>query len=150
MTGRDAIELRSGSSAGLRAGHRALSVLALAAILSSAADPMWIMMAVCALGAACLASNRMTRSSRGQERLLLRADGTATVHSANGAVMARLSAGAWVSRWCSVMTLEELLSGRRCRYLICRSRNSQDDYRRLLVNLRMDSAHAPDGAVTRL
>ena len=63
-------------------------------------------------------------------------------------VLARRSVGCWVSRWCSLVTLEELLSGRRLRCLICRARNSRDDYRRLLVKLRMDAALGPDRADT--
>lgn len=146
MIRRDAIELRAGSSPGYRAGYQAVSGFALFAILSSPADPMWVMPALCALGAARLASDRMMGRSNAHRRLVLRADGNATLYSANGIVLARRSVGSWVSRWCSVVTLEELLSGRRLRCLICRSRNSRDDYRRLLVNLRMDAALAPDGA----
>jgi hypothetical protein len=147
---RDTIELHAGSSKGFRAGYQAVGVLALVAILSSSAEPMWVMMALCALGTVHLASNRMLRRSSEQKRLVLRADGRAIVYSMDGIVLARRCVGGWVSRWCSVVTLEELLSGRRLRCLICRSRNSRDDYRRLLVNLRMETALAADRTDTWL
>ena len=107
MIRRDSIELYAGSSQGLLACQQAASVLALVAILSAPAEPLWMITTLLALGA----------------------------------VPARLCGEGWISRWCCVMMLEELLSGRRFPCLIFRSRNSPDDYRRLLVSLRMGQAN---------
>jgi hypothetical protein len=146
----DTIELHAGSSLGLRACYQGVYVLALVALLWSRAELIWIMMALVALGVAHRASGRITRRTAGHIRLVLHENGNAIMHSVHGTVPARLCADGWVTRWCSVVSLEELLSGRRLRCLICRSRNSPDDYRRLLVTLRMDAAHASDRAVTWL
>jgi hypothetical protein len=142
----DTIQLHAGSSPGLRACQQAVSALAVTALLWSRTEPMWIMIALCAFGVAHGAMRRISRRSPEIVRLVLRADGNAIVHSANGAVPARLCAGGWVSRWCSLVSLEELLSGRRVQCLVCRSRNGPDDYRRLLVYLRMDAAQTLDRA----
>lgn len=146
----DAIELHAGSSPGLRACHQVVCLLAMVAILWSRAEPMWIVMMLLALGAAYRATGRITRSITDHGRLVLHADGNAVVYSVNGTVPTRTCAGGWVTRWFSVVSLKELLSGRAVRVLICRSSNSPDDYRRLLVILRMHTAHASDRAITWL
>jgi hypothetical protein len=146
----EAIELHAGGSPGLNACQQAVSVLALVALIWSRAELMWIMMSLLALGAAHRASDRVTRRKADHFRLVLHENGNATMHSVHGTAPARLCAGGWVTRWCSVVSLEELLSGRRLHCLICRSRNSSDDYRRLLVILRMDAAHTPHRGVTWL
>ena len=138
MIRRDSIELYAGSSQGLLACQQAASVLALVAILSAPAEPLWMITTLLALGAVHCTCNRITRD---HARLTLHANGQAVMHLVDGAVPARLCGEGWISRWCCVMMLEELLSGRRFPCLIFRSRNSPDDYRRLLVSLRMGQAN---------
>jgi hypothetical protein len=128
----------------LRFARQALGLLGLYALVTSTAEPRWVAAAVCVLVAAYLVSGSYPPGGRAFERLVLRVDGSAIIHTSQGVVHAQQYGGGWSSRLCSVVVLREVLSGRRVRCLVCSSENLPDDYRRLLVRMRTAGSQAWD------
>jgi len=136
------IELQTGPSRGLRLAELLLGVLALCALLASPADAQWVALACLLLVVTFLALARFPRKGYGAGSLMLFTDGRASIRTGRGIVHGWRCHGSWSSRLCSVLVLQELPGGRRMRFLVCRAANGADDYRRLLVYLRV--AH-PEG-----
>ncbi len=145
MTRPDAIVLRVGSSRWLRVCHGLVGLLALALILSSGTGLGWMLLSLGALAAVHGGVVGTMRGPAATTELILHADGSAVLRRDGDLVNAQSCPGGWVSRWCCIVTLRELVSARRVHCLVCRSRNTPDDYRRLLVTLRL----ARDDAVDR-
>lgn len=137
------LDLQAGGARWLRRSHAGVSLLGLAGILGSGARPAWTAAAVIALVLVHCGTARRMRGAGSSGRLRLFADGSAVLLAGGGAVAALQRGGGWLSRWLCVVPLRRLSDGRRIDAIVCRSRNAPDDYRRLLVRLRMREAHAP-------
>ena len=143
VDGEPALDLHAGCARWLRCGHAGASLLGLAAILGSGARPAWMAAAVTALALVHTAGARRMSGPGSRGRLRLFADGTAIFASGGSAVVALQRGDGWMSRWFCTVPLERLADGRRMTVVVCRSLNAPDDYRRLLVRLRLRNAHAP-------
>lgn len=145
MTAPDVIDLEVGSSPWLQASPWMVGTLGLAAMLTSAAAVAWKLLLLCGLGVTCAACVRGGRRKNAVTGLRLHADGGAILFTETGTMAGTLADSGWCSRWCCVVAFVDAISGRSHRCLLCRSRNSADAYRRLLVRLRMggvtDTAH---------
>jgi hypothetical protein len=145
MTAPDVIDLQVGSSRWLRASPWLVGTLGASVTLLSTVAIGLKMLLLCSLGLACAACIRAARREQAFTGLRLHTDGRAVLFAEAGAVPGTLALGGWCSRWFCVVTFVDTLGGRRFRCLLCRSRNSSDVYRRLLVRLRMgsfvDAAH---------
>ncbi|RPH98282.1 MAG: hypothetical protein EHM68_05090 [Lysobacterales bacterium] len=148
-SGTTILDLRAGCARWLRFSHAAVSLLGLAGILGSDARPAWTAAAVVALVLVHCATARRMSDARSSGRLRLFADGTAVLLTSGGAVAALQRSGGWLSRWFCIVPLQRLTDGRRVDAIVCRSRNSADAYRRLLVWLRMRENGAPVRAPAR-
>ena len=137
MSRSEAIPLRSGCSRWLRVAHAVASLLGVAAILLSHCRPQWTAFLLAALGLVHLVTTLRLRQATADGVVMLQGDDSATMLAPGGGVPLRRRGGDWASRWCCVLRLEEVISGRRIDCLICRSLNSPDPYRQLLVRLRM-------------
>jgi hypothetical protein len=144
MNSLDVIDLEVGAGSWLQAAPWALATMGFAALLMSAAEPAGKAIMLGSLCLACIVCFRGWLGKSSITHLRLRADGSAVLYTATGALSAALADGGWCSRCCCVVPFVETLSGRRFRCLLCHSRNSADGYRRLLVHLRL--AGAGDGA----
>jgi hypothetical protein len=138
------IELKTGPSRGLRLAELLLGVLALCALLTSPADPQWVALASLVLVVTFFALGRFPRKADGAGSLVLFTDGSAAIRTGRGIVHGRRCHGSWSSRLCSVLVLQVLPGERRMRFLVCRARNGADDYRRLLVYLRVADPEGND------
>jgi hypothetical protein len=139
MIAPDVIDLQPGSSQWLQASPWLVGALGASVMLTSASGAGWKVLLLCGLGLACAACIRAGRRRRVFTGLRLHADGRAVLFTGTGAVPGALADGGWCSRWFCVVTFVDTLGGRRFRCLLCRSRNSADAYRRLLVRLRIGS-----------
>jgi hypothetical protein len=137
------IDLRVGCARWLRRGHAGVSLLGLAGILGSGARPAWTAAAVVALALVHFATARSMRGPGSHGRLRLFADGTAIFVTGGREVNALQRDGGWSSRWFSAVPLGRLDDGRRMTAIVCRSLNAPDDYRRLLIRLRLREQLAP-------
>jgi len=147
MTAPDVIDLEVGSGRWLQASPWPVGLLGALVMLNSAFAVGWKMVLLCSLGLACTACFRAGRREKALTVLRLHADGRAVLSTGSGSVPGALADGGWSSRWCCVVAFVDTLGGQRSRCLLCRSRNSADAYRRLLVRLRMgSSAVAAHGA----
>jgi hypothetical protein len=147
--GTTVLDLHAGCARWLRFSHAGVSLLGLAGILASGARPAWTAAAVVALVLVHCGTARRMSDARSSGRLRLFADGTAVLLTRNGAVAAVQRGGGWLSRWFCVVPLRRLSDGRRIDAVVCRSRNSADAYRRLLVWFRMRETGAPVRAPAR-
>jgi len=142
----EAIELHVGAAPWLRISQSAVSLLGLFSIVSSRTAPLSMLLGLAALLAVHRAALHTMRQNGAAARLTLHANGSAILHSVNGLIQAHRCDESWASRWLCVVTLKELVNGRKVRCLVCRSQNRADDYRRLLVRLRFDGAQPGDHA----
>ena len=147
MTRPDTIVLRVGSSRWLRVCHGLVGSLALAVTLSSGAGLMWMLLSLGALAAVHAGVMGTLRGPAAAAGLILHADGSGVLHRDDGLLDVQRCPSGWVSRWCCIVTVRELLSERRVQCLVCRSRNTPDAYRRLLVTLRLVRDHSTDRGV---
>jgi len=138
MTSSEGVDLEVGSGRWLRVWPWLVSSLALVIMASSAAAAAWKVVLVGAFSLACMACVRGRRRADAVTRLRLWADGSASLMTAIGTRPAILSEGGWCSRWCCVVPLTDTLAGLGFRCLVCRSRNTADAYRQLLVLLRLN------------
>jgi hypothetical protein len=144
------IELRAGCARWLRDGHAGVSLLGLAGILGSGARPAWTAAALVALALVHFATARRMRGPGSHGRLRLFADGTAVFLTGAREIPALQLGGAWFSRWFCAVPLQRLEDNRCMTAIVCRSLNAPDDYRRLLVRLRLREALAPSRDLGRL
>jgi hypothetical protein len=144
MSRPEEISLRIGAGRWLRVAQAVASLLGVAAILLSPCAPHWTAIALAALGFVHLATARRLRRAAAEGVVTLHGDDSATILAAGEAVPLRRRGGDWASRWCCVLRLEAVISGRRIDGLICRSLNDPVPYRRLLVRLRMREARIRD------
>ena len=147
MTPADALVLTVGSSRGLRVCHGLVGLVALALILSSGTGLMWMLVSLGALAAVHGGVVGTMRGPAATTELILHADGSAVLGRDGVLVDVQRCPAGWVSRWCCIVTVRELLSERRVQCLVCRSRNTPDAYRRLLVTLRLVRDHSTDRGV---
>jgi len=143
----DVIELYAGRSGRLRLAGLGASALAAVGICLAGATAESTAAWLCVLTAVHWGLARTGDREQNCGRLMLRADGSASLLS--GRRLLRLQRGAthWFSRFFCVLTLREALSGRRVRLLICPTLNSPDDYRRLQVFLRVAASGQPNDTV---
>jgi hypothetical protein len=143
MTAPDVIDLEVGSSRWLCTSPWLVGTLGASVILTSAVAVGGKLLLLCGLGLACAACVRAGCPEKSFTGLRLHADGRAVLFTETGAVPGALAEGGWCSRWCCVVTFVDTFGRRRIRCLLCRSLNSADAYRRLLVRLRMGSFAEP-------
>jgi hypothetical protein len=145
---RTCLQLRFGDSRRLAAVHYLITFLALCAIFSASAQTSWkLIFAVLLL--LMHFSSRINANRPGQNGgLHLFQDGAVYIKSADGRE-ARAVAGrhGWASRWASVLPLIEEDSGRRRYCVVCASKNTHHEYRRLLVWMRMSGQGSDAGRV---
>ena len=89
-----------------------------------------------------LCARRMA-NARTRGRLHLAADGEALLFTAHGVHALRQQPGGWHSRSLCVVPLADAESGRSRRFVLCRSLNRPDAWRRLLVRLRLQGQGEP-------
>ena len=144
MAAVDTVELQVGSARWMRVCHLLVSLLGLLAIATSPISMGWL---VTAAGALCLAhvltAWRMGKVA-GPGRLVLQGDGNATLLGGEDSFHARYRGAGWASRWLCVLPLDTLEGGRPLHCIVCRSQNSRDAWRRLLIRLRADGAPGQD------
>jgi len=138
MTGPEGIDLEVGSGRWLPVWPALFGILGLVIVVTSAAAPGWKVVWLGAFSLACTVCIGGGRRADTVTRLRLRVDGSATLMTAIGARPAMLAEGGWCSRWCCVVPLTDTLAGPGYRCLVCRSRNSADAYRQLLLHLRLN------------
>ena len=137
MTGFDVIDLEVGGGSWLKAFQWALAGLGFTVLLTSAATAAWKAVLLGSLGLACAALVRTRPHNNRVTRLRLFANGNAILYTATGSFTATLTGSGWCSRWCCVLPFHDTPGGRPAHFLLCRSRNTADSYRRLLVHLRL-------------
>lgn len=135
--------LRAGCAPWLHHGHGAASLVALLALLAADAEPGWKAAAAAALVLAHALCARHMADARMRGRLHLAADGEALLFTAGGVRALRQQPGGWHSRSLCVLPLADAESGRYRRFLLCRSLNRPDAWRRLLVHLKLQGQGAP-------
>jgi hypothetical protein len=144
----DFVEVRFGHSYWLKVAQTLVASLGLLAILVTPANWKWKISGTLLLVlAACLVHARSEHKSRsGAIRLF--ADGRALLWmDSRPEINAAQGRHGWVSRWFSILTLQEAGNGRKHFCVICASENHPDEYRRLLKFLRM---HTPPTEVQRM
>lgn len=133
------LQLRYGESRRLAAAHYLVTLLALFAVLSAPAQLSWKLL-LTALLLVMHFSSRINANRPAQNGdLRLFHDGAVYLKSADGQE-AQAFAGkhGWASRWVSVLSLIDEDNGRRRYCAVCASKNTDDEYRRLLVWMRMN------------
>lgn len=130
------IQLRSGACA--RLGQVQNLVFLLGAILIlTLSTPLHVKLGT--LAALCIVHLLVMRHNIQRHppaRLLVRLDGTLLLKTGDGEVYG-LVAGAWVSRWLCVIHWTAAEDRKQQHSLVCASGNRPDDYRRMMVVLRL-------------
>jgi hypothetical protein len=129
--------LRIGPARWMTAWQLAISALSIGGVLMSRAGAGWIALFLGSLLAANMVGFIRMRCGGKVSRLHLHGDGHAIVCMGKNAEHAWQLEGGWASRWCCVVPLRVIGTGRRLHCLVCRSCNAPDAYRRLLVSLRL-------------
>lgn len=137
MTASDVIELYAGCSLRLRLGELGMCLLAAGGILLAGSTAVSTAGWLCLLGGVYWGISRISVRSQISGKLMLRTDGSASLIRDHRSVRLQRGAAHWCSRIFCVLTLQEVLSGRRLRLLICPTLNSPYDYRRLQILLRV-------------
>jgi len=114
-----------------------LFVIAAVCLLASASSWPWTAAALSALVAVHLSARACLASKQPHGRLVLRDDGNLELERNGASTPGTLLQRAWISRWLCVITWENLETGTRHPCLVCASRNTADEFRRLLVRLRL-------------
>ena len=144
VTASDPIELYAGCSRRLRLCELGVSALAAGGILLAGAAPVSTAAWLCLLVAVRWGISRSNVHGLNCGKLMLRMDGSASLGRDSGPLRLQSKAAHWCSRVFCVLTLQEVLSGRRICLIICPTLNAQDDYRRLRIFLRVAAAGRPD------
>ena len=129
--------LRTGCARWLQVGHAAASLAALLSLLSVGSKPLWTAVAAAALVLTHAHCARRLADARMRGRLHLAADGAALLFMASGVRALRQEPGGWHSRSLCVLPLADPESGRSRRFVLCRSLNRPETWRRLLVRLKL-------------
>jgi hypothetical protein len=133
--------LRFGPGNWLRAVHFFVSALGVVAILLTPSGLDWQLGALSSLVLVSYLVHAVGMSQRQSGWIELLQDGSAQVRAQDGQKHALfLSENAWVIRWLCVVTLFEPDSRKRYHYVVCATENSLDEYRRLLMFLKMRSS----------
>jgi hypothetical protein len=140
------LQLRFGESRRLAAAHYLVTFLALCAILSAPAQLSWKLI-LTALLLVMHFSGRISANRPAQNGdLHLFHDGAVYLKTADGQeAQAFTGKHGWASRWLSVLPLIEEGNGRRRYCVVCASKNTDDEYRRLLVWMRMNGQGSDTG-----
>jgi len=147
MSAPDVIELYAGRSRRLRLAELGASALAAGGILLAGATAASTAAWLCGLMAVHWGLTRKVGRGQSSGRLMLQADGSACLLRGRRSLRLQRGAAHWCSRFFCVLTLQEVLSGRRLRLLICPTLNSRNDYRRLQVFLRVAASGQPNDPV---
>ena len=141
MGGPEPLVLRFGMRAWLRIAHILVASLGSLSILLSPANSAWKLCALLLLliCTAVVHVGSMHRSRSGMLRLYQ--DGSADVFAADGHNgRAVLRSNGWATRWVCVLALYQENNNRHHYCVIPAGDNPPDQYRRLLITLRMSSA----------
>lgn len=132
----DRIELRSGACSRLGQVQNLVSLLG-AVLLLTLSTPLHLKLATLAtlyIVHLLVARDNIRRHPPG--RLLMRLDGTLLQKTGDVEVHG-LVAGAWVSRWLCVIHWTPAEDRKQQHSLVCASSNRPEDYRRMMVLLRL-------------
>jgi hypothetical protein len=130
------IELHTGAAPWLWQAQTLLFVAAAVLLLTASTPWLWKSMSLLALLAVHVLALRHTRRAHPRCTLLLHPDGTLRLRYGNDEIDGCIADGAWLSPWLSVLRWTTG-DGRRRSSLVCASENRRDEYRRLLVFLRL-------------
>ena len=132
----DRIELRSGAAPWLYQAQT-LAFAAAAILLLTATTPwLWKTAALAVLLLVHFHALGHTRRLHPTRKLVLRLDHSLRLYEGNSETDGTTGEGAWISRWLCVLRWTAGDGSRRIS-LVCASENHVDDYRRLLVFLRL-------------
>jgi len=135
--------LRAGCAPWLQYGHGVVGLVALLALLAANAEPAWKAAGAAILVLTQVLCARRMADARMRGRLHLAADGEALLFTADGVRALRRQPGGWHSRALCVLPLANAESDRCRRFVLCRSLNRPDAWRRLLVHLRLQGQGEP-------
>ena len=130
------LELRCGATRQLLHLQQAAAIIASVNLLLVPAPPSWMIGSIAALQLVNLGGFVYMRRMQAPGTLLLRDDDTVLLKQGRSEHRGNLLPSAWVSRWLCVLRWKPL-EGRSRPCLVCRGANRFDDYRRLLVRLRL-------------
>jgi hypothetical protein len=134
----DYLELEFGSAQWMRRAYRVLLLLCILAISISPAPWSWKLSAWALLAIVWLLSSLVTGLSANRGKVRLYRDNSAMLSTAiERRVFASLAERHWVSPWFCSIGVHLARGGARRFLLVCRAGNDEDEYRRLLVFLRM-------------
>lgn len=141
----DKIKLVTGNSKLLTTLGYAVSILAVAGIVSSGSQWVWQGSALFVLAVASWLVFRRSSESLYRGTGMLFPDGTAVELRSHEEVHLEFTGQAWVSSLFSVIHFLESDSGRKCSWLVCAANNHPDDYRRMLGFLRLNNNGLQEG-----
>ena len=139
----DRIVLISGAAPWLSRLQFVLVVLAVVAIAITPTPPVWQAGALLALATFTRLERRWSAGRQNGGTLCIRLDGTVLYRPAGRETKGILAGAAWASSRFCVVHWTPFDSTRRRHSLVCASLNREDDYRRLLVFLRLGGLHDP-------
>lgn len=128
------IHLISGNPGWLLYARFALAFAAASNILFSAISPGWKISLMAALALVLSACPRGTGPRVGWN---MRSDGTLGLDGHDEYCFRVVERSAWLSRWVSVFRIRDMNSGKVRTCVVPATLNHEDDYRRMLVFLRM-------------
>lgn len=131
------LELRFGAARWVFTFQRWLVVMAAACLLFSSSQWPWTAASLFALLMVHLAGLSYLSRVQAPGRLVLHADGGFLLETGAETQEGTLGTAAWISRWLCVVRFKGLETGVGRPCLVCASENRPDDYRRLLVRLRL-------------
>jgi hypothetical protein len=132
----DRIELRGGACGWLAQLQWVVATVAAILLLTLSTPWHWKLATWAALSFVYGFLLRHNTQRHPPSRLLMRLDGTLLLLNA-GVELDGVVEGAWVSRWLCVIHWTATGDNRRQHSLVCASDNTPDDFRRLLVLLRL-------------
>lgn len=143
MNGVDTLALNFGLSQRFRFAQVMVAITGLMGVLWCPASVFWKFSAIFLLMLSAWRIDRLTAHPDRSGMIRLCIDGTARLRTASGYnARVLLKANNWTSRWLCVLALYEVDHNRHHYCVICASDNFNDQYRRLLVLLRMGSPDA--------
>lgn len=133
------LELRCGATRQLLYLQQAAALIATVNLLFVPAPAPWVIGSISALLFVNLGGLVYMRRMQSPGMLLLRDDDTVLLKQGRSEYRGNLLPSAWVSRWLCVLRWKPLEGpSRPC--LVCCGANRFDDYRRLMVRLRLGGA----------
>ena len=136
------LELVCGPAPWLRTCVAAATTLAVLAILSVPAPLEWRAAALALLAVTAFLEWR--RVSRRCTRIVLGSDGDLLHRGLHGESRGREVVGGWISPWICVLPWRPIEGGRVRNALVCATLNSETDFRRLRVRIRLGAAGPGD------